>query len=380
VSTEPGAVQSAVLAASVSGAAGSAQGRWRIIDLGTLGGEASFAQAINDRGQIVGTTFNKSWDDRAFLWQNGKMTDLGMLPGGTGSGALAINDRGQILGWSTTKDGHQHAVLWQNGKITDLGTLGGRLHAEGYFAINSARQAIGWSETKNRRSRSFLWQNGKMTDLGTLGGPDTHASAINDHGQIVGQTTTKTESRAFVWQNGKMTDLGTLPGGSESEARAINEQGQIVGWSLTPSSAYVHPVLWENGQATDLGTLPGIWCGTAVAINDSGQVIVNCHTTSRHSRAFLWENGKRTPLRYPGQKETIAGDINNAGQIVGGISLKRGNHEGRAFVWQNGTMTLLGTLPGDLSSGALAINQRGEIIGTSTSKTGATHAVLWAEY
>ena len=40
-----------------------------------------------------------------------------------------------------------------------------------------------------------------------------------------------------------MRDLGTLPGGKESEATAINERGQIVGWSATRSGKK-HAVLW----------------------------------------------------------------------------------------------------------------------------------------
>jgi uncharacterized membrane protein len=40
-----------------------------------------------------------------------------------------------------------------------------------------------------------------------------------------------------------MTDLGTLPGGKESEAFAINDPGQILGWSETKSGSH-HAVLW----------------------------------------------------------------------------------------------------------------------------------------
>ena len=59
----------------------------------------------------------------------------------------------------------------------------------------------------------------------------------------------------FVWQDGKMTDLGTL-GGRSSRPRAINERGQVVGESVT-ASGETHPFLWQNGKMTDLGTLGG---------------------------------------------------------------------------------------------------------------------------
>jgi probable HAF family extracellular repeat protein len=80
-------------------------------DLG--GGDFSKADAINDKGQIVGLS-TVGTEDHASLWQDGKMTDLGLI-GGNQSEALAINRSGEIAGWSNTTGGASpifHAVLW----------------------------------------------------------------------------------------------------------------------------------------------------------------------------------------------------------------------------------------------------------------------------
>jgi len=62
-------------------------------------------------------------DFHAFLWQNGKLTDLGVLPHGAESRANAINARGQIVGWASAESGATRAVLWQQGQIQDLNAL-----------------------------------------------------------------------------------------------------------------------------------------------------------------------------------------------------------------------------------------------------------------
>ena len=55
--------------------------------------------------------------------------------GGSASYANGINDRGQVVGWSLTeRDEFQRATLWSNGTTTDLGTLGGiNSYAFGFY-------------------------------------------------------------------------------------------------------------------------------------------------------------------------------------------------------------------------------------------------------
>src|SRR5687768_6931550 len=77
----------------------------------------------------------------------------------------------------------------------------------------------------------------EATDLGTLGGDNSHASGINDTGQVVGYSETDSRGRrvhAFITgpDGAGMTDLGTL-GGDYSWAYGINDAGQVVGYSTT---------------------------------------------------------------------------------------------------------------------------------------------------
>ena len=71
-------------------------------DLGTLGGDfSSAAFAINDSSQVVGLSCDVNSNCRAFLWQNGLMTDLNALTAGSPLyliSAADINSRGEIVG------------------------------------------------------------------------------------------------------------------------------------------------------------------------------------------------------------------------------------------------------------------------------------------
>lgn len=83
-------------------------------DLGTLGGNQSYATAINDAGQVTGTSYTAAGVEHAFRWEGGVMTDLGTLGGGTLSFGVAINGAGQVTGYSATANtGLFHATVWR---------------------------------------------------------------------------------------------------------------------------------------------------------------------------------------------------------------------------------------------------------------------------
>jgi probable HAF family extracellular repeat protein len=129
-----------------------------------------------------------------------RIADLGTVgPAFRDSSAAAIDDRGEIAGTSGTAGGAQRATLWANGKPRSLGTLGGRDSAASL--ISSRGWVAGTSLTRTpARTHAFLWHGGKLTDLGTLGGAESDAAAINRSGEIVGVANTRRGVRhAVAW-------------------------------------------------------------------------------------------------------------------------------------------------------------------------------------
>jgi probable HAF family extracellular repeat protein len=89
-------------------------------NLGILPGDgAAFATGINNRGQVVGSTFNSQGWSRGFIWQDNVMTDLNTLISKDSKlsiiAASNINERGQISGMATVMSGPDegkiHAIL-----------------------------------------------------------------------------------------------------------------------------------------------------------------------------------------------------------------------------------------------------------------------------
>ena len=153
-----------------------------------LGSDYVYEVHINDAGQIIAGVWNaKDKSVRSFLIDANGATDLGSL-GGPATWAHAINATGQIVGTSLTAKGEAHAFLWEGGQMRDLGGLGGSWsHAWG---INSHGEVVGESALPGDLEwHAVAWVNHELNDLGALASyPNGAAHAINDVGQAVGSS------------------------------------------------------------------------------------------------------------------------------------------------------------------------------------------------
>ena len=266
---------------------------------------------------------------------------------GDGIAAVGINERGQVVGSTSVDNGPfvaEHGFLWQNGRMTDLGADLQPL------AINNSGHILVRRTLPDPPYAVYgLWRDGTVTDLGTLGGGFFVAAALNNRDQIVGYGTQADGSlRGFVWRAGVTTVLPPLPGGFSSLAFDINDQGQIVGDSGLPDR--YHAALWRHGTPSDLG--PAVQTG--YLINDRGQ-IVGTRDLNAVAHALLLRHGTVTELGNLGVDFTAAHGMNEHTVIVGdGQAVEGAPIHG--FRWANGKMTDLG------EGSAVAINNRGKFV------------------
>jgi probable HAF family extracellular repeat protein len=296
-------------------------------DLGSLPGESNcFAQDINNAGQVVGHGERAGYN-KAFLKNPGQpLQDLGTL-GGNYSYATSINDGGQVVGEAQDSDGKYWAFLKNPGQpdLQNLGTIPGGYTTTEAYGINNSGQVTGWVLNPDKLWRAFLKTPGdEMRDLGGLpGGLESFGWGINDAGQVVGSVYFNVSvSHAFVKNAAlDLVDLGTL-GGSWSVARSINNVSQIVGNSnntLGQARAFLKNPFQDM---QDLGTLGGneSWAND---INNSGQVVGMARDGANQQRAFLWEESTMYDLNEltvnlpPGVQLIQAKAINDNGLIVG---------------------------------------------------------------
>src|SRR5262249_46059879 len=149
-------------------------GRYQIVDLGALGGNASEAFAINNSGQIVGYSLTAGGASHAAYWENATSppVDLGIVSGAYDSSvALGINDSNQIVGYSyhvVYPNFYSHASFWLNNSSPpwDIGTFAASgehppLNSAAY-GINASGQIVGYAEGYSgfRFTGAAYWNSG----------------------------------------------------------------------------------------------------------------------------------------------------------------------------------------------------------------------------
>lgn len=317
------AVKSITLVAAFAYAGAAAQAQtYSLMDLGVLPGkEASMPAAINEQGQVAGTSSAGTSNAAAFRYTNsGKaaLEDVGGNPASISRG-FGINSSGQVAGDSNFGNREvSRAALFVNGSARDLGTLkpGGPFSRA--TGINASGQVVGFSSEKPDfdLGRAFIVNTAaqpgfstRLTDLGTLGGLYAQALAINDFGFVTGNSQVGTNygpTHAFIWRsNTKMVDLGTIAG-DFSSGTAINARNHVAGYStINKVDERIHAFLHDGQKMLDLGSLGAAYAESdrsfALGVNAHDQVVGYSYLPPQgpiapRQVAFIYRQGKMVDL------------------------------------------------------------------------------------
>jgi len=190
-----------------------------------------------------------------------------------------------------------------------------------------------------------------LVDLGRIKLP----TAVNNHDDMAGQGRHGPLARRDGHWHLLMEFRGT--------ARSINEHGDVAG------DNFAHPMLWQVGQEGLQLPLPGdAGFGFGVGLNDALTVVGGFEGNDETLRCFVWTpQGGPVDIQFMADGHfCAANDVNNAGQVTGGASIRpEPDRLMHAYVY-DGAFHDLGILPvGDQSQG-IAINDHGDVAGEAS--------------
>jgi probable HAF family extracellular repeat protein len=372
------ALTAGALTNGAAAASKTTHGMYWVVILPPDGGPDSFTAGylnfapLNESGTVgVAADTGTSGVLNSYSWTDGKQVDfqpLPQLPNLTGTNTYInwINQWGLAAGYGTRIDtssgqSYDNAALWlPNGTIIPLKTPAGATSRAVW--VNDFGQASGWIAP------------------GSI--PDPCSFGVGDGLQ----------SQAVVWEFGHVRPLGSL-GGTDSYGEFINDLGQISGHAQTSNTVNANlgcppfdPFVWQNGKMIDInpGNFGGAEGGTNY-LNNRGQAVgFGTLEGEVFSHAFLWSRGKLIDLTKIGslgaqnQEGDTAYSVNERGHIVGGSTTPEGAFLG--VLWRNDEFVNLMSLSaeGDDCSQPISINSRDQIVGISFScETFAQHAFIW---
>ncbi len=225
----------------------------------SFGGSATFANAINDSGVVVGSSQYASTNGFAFQYTSGSTltpldpssskTGLNGSGAGVSSEANGINAGGSIVGDATAPDNTQHAFFYSSSKMYDLGVGGSASIAR---AINTGGVIVG---------------NITNSDTG-----EPEAFSYSNYSTAAGSTTTTNGDTILKGTTTLLDPTGIY---ASTDAEAINTAGAIVGDAVDNNGNDLAFLYQPGGSITDLNTLisdPDWQLQTATGINDSGDI------------------------------------------------------------------------------------------------------------
>lgn len=267
-----------------------------------------------------------------------------------------------------------HATTYRVTPLADSGSCAA-INAHG-TTVGSSR--IGFGEYD--LSAWFATPRGKLRTVHGAGDKEAWTGNAINASRMVAGTVVYEKTFGFhyaaAWApDGTLSRLPQLADGASS-ALGINDAGDIVG-EAPGANDVTHPMMWTAGGVIDLA--PDHWFGYARSVNSRKQAVgVVIDAPHQDSQAALFENGTVTKLGTLGGRSSEAVDINEAGHVVGYSDIAHNDWVSHPFIYADGVMRDLGA-PRGVRALASAINNHDVVVGVVVvpNDTQPSRAAIW---
>jgi len=219
------------------------------------------------------------------------------VPGADSTYANGINDAGDIVGDFNDGSGTPHGYLKQGSSFTTIDVPGAVSNYASANGINNADDIVGsFSDT-----HGYLKQGSSFTTIDVPGASYTYANGINDAGNIVGsylpgltfRCASQGSAQSFLIQGSSFINID-VPGANCTYANGINNAGDVVGSFRGNPYSPIDGYLEQGGSFTTIDDPRGVYYTSAEGINNAGDIVGYFYDGSGTLHGFL-----ATPITIP---------------------------------------------------------------------------------
>jgi uncharacterized membrane protein len=277
-----------------------------------------------------------------------------------------------------------NAVTYNIAVLDSLGSQNSRA-----YALNDNGQVVGQSYSDaDAEMRSVIWNNGAVQSLGVTG----IARGINNSGTVVGETGSANLAQptgyAYSWTSSVGVKNLAIPGlgGAQSGAYDINEAGVITGFAWptdAPFSTFGQGFIYEDDTMNPLGTYndPNGY-SRGHGINDSKQIAGRSSDgvfAGNPKYTTYWDENQNLNQFQNAAGYSTAEQINNNGLIVGAVRQVSTGSVLYAATWDtDGNENILNA--GIFGSKVWSTNDSNVLVGYDQSASGAADRKAFVSY
>jgi hypothetical protein len=245
------------------------------------GAEETEPGGINNAGVSTGLYLDSAGTQHGYILDGKKVTTLDDPNGEAGTTAGSnLNPDGavNVVGsYTDAKTGNSVAFLYSNGKYTDIPGPSGAESTYG-SAINDSVSVVGYYTDTTGATHGFLLKSGKYTTLNVPNATGTYATGINKSGEIVLFWVNSAGLYESSIYNGKTYKTINVPGAPQSLSLDINTAGDVC-YQWIDSADVNHAALQHAGKYYKFD-YPKSVASYGGGINDKDVVIGGYQTSS----------------------------------------------------------------------------------------------------